>query len=197
MDSDVKCCLGVILVFLLIVIVVFIVFHPSEPEPIESSLRVGFFNATIYDGTEYHNGTIIVYCEKIIPDNVSDEENSSFDDGKGSVIENATLEVNITHDNITETYVLQTDSFGRGMIENVTPGEYTVSAYYAGNKTYNSSSCITTGSIKIDEMERSYTSSSSSESMSNGQSNAEGYSIGGNSRDSYIRGHTYYRWVYV
>lgn len=197
MDSDVKCCLGVILVFLVIVIVVVVVFQPPEPDPIETKLYVVFYDATVEDGIEYNDGRIIISCDMIIPENESDDEDSRYDGETVKEMENATLEINITHDNITEKYVRQTDFMGRVEFDNLTPGEYTVSVCYAGNKTYNSSYCIETDSIELQEVQRTHTSSSSSESSSNEHSSTVGYSSGGYPTGGYSRGYTYYRWVYV
>ncbi|WP_407376499.1 carboxypeptidase-like regulatory domain-containing protein [Methanobrevibacter sp.] len=117
MDDGTKCCLGIIVIF---VIAALFLLWPQPKDPLKTEIDI-----TGYHADENGTGYIEIDCRYY--------ENET----KTDYLENASVEVNITYENNTTVkYTLVSDYFGDVKIENLEPGEYTVSARILGDDTY-------------------------------------------------------------
>ncbi len=169
MDNGMKCCLGIIVIF---VIIALFLFWPSAPEAKKTYMEWDVDSET----SDGNDGCLNVVCY---------ENNTDYDEND-TELENATVLVNVTYENGTVVkYNLTTDVFGRAEIQNLSAGQYKISACLVGDETHNSSAC--TEDFEVME----YVAPSETESDT---------SYDAESETSYgtTQGYTYtYRWVYV
>jgi len=121
MDNGKKCCLGIIIIFLIVAI---FLFWPQPQIPLKTGIECDGYSAD-------ENGTGYIdidcwYWEQ------GDDENETD-------LENATVEVEVTYENNTTVkHTVTTNYFGDAKIE-MPPGNYSVSARIIGNESYENS----------------------------------------------------------
>lgn len=134
MNDETKYCIGIIIVFIIIALVIF---WPSTPEASDT-----FIECHTLDGEDGDNGTIVATCYK------NTTENETV------VVEDATVYVNLTYvNNTTVTYTYVTDEYGRAHIDDLPEGDYTISVYLPGNETIKESTFTKTMHVDVKEVQ--------------------------------------------